>query len=69
MLLVFHFRVIFFFLTTGPRTGFTLLAHETLQLSALVLDFAKFIGLETSDGLENLSAWHRRVSARESAKA
>ena len=42
-------------------------AADILLLTTV--DFAKFIGLETSDGLENLSAWHRRVSARESAKA
>ena len=42
-------------------------AADILLLTAV--DFAKFIGLETIDGLHNLSSWHRRVSERDSASA
>ena len=42
-------------------------AADILLLTTV--DFAKFIGLETTDGFEHLSAWHRRVSERESARA
>ena len=52
---------------TEYLAGASFTAADILLLTTV--DFAKFIGLETSDGLENLSAWHRRVSARESAKA
>ncbi|MCP9223485.1 glutathione S-transferase family protein [Erythrobacter sp. LQ02-29] len=46
-------------------TDFT--AADILLLTTV--DFAGFIGLDTTEGLENLSAWHRRISERESATA
>ena len=42
-------------------------AADILLLTAV--DFAKFIGLETVDGLDALGDWHGRISARESASA
>ncbi|NCQ63623.1 MAG: glutathione S-transferase family protein [Alphaproteobacteria bacterium] len=42
-------------------------AADILLLTAV--DFARFIGLETVDGLDALGGWHGRVSARESAAA
>ena len=42
-------------------------AADILLLTTV--DFAKFIGLETVDGLDNLSSWHRRVLERDSASA
>ncbi|QWC57914.1 glutathione S-transferase [Erythrobacter sp. 3-20A1M] len=42
-------------------------AADILLLTTV--DFAGFIGLDPTNGLENLSAWHRRVSERESATA
>ncbi len=42
-------------------------AADILLLTTV--DFARFIGLETLDGLHDLSSWHRRVSERDSASA
>ena len=42
-------------------------AADILLLTAV--DFASFIGLDTTDGLENLARWHTLVSSRESAAA
>ena len=42
-------------------------AADILLLTTV--DFAKFIGLDATEGLGSLGEWHRRVSARESAAA
>ncbi|WP_010412981.1 glutathione S-transferase family protein [Citromicrobium sp. JLT1363] len=42
-------------------------AADILLLTTV--DFARFIGLGTTDGLENLARWHVLVSSRESAAA
>ncbi|MEL7728190.1 glutathione S-transferase family protein [Citromicrobium bathyomarinum] len=42
-------------------------AADILLLTTV--DFARFIGLDTTDGLENLARWYTLVSARESAAA
>ncbi|GAB5347358.1 glutathione S-transferase family protein [Alteriqipengyuania sp. 357] len=42
-------------------------AADILLLTTV--DFAKFIGLDTTEGLDALGDWHTRVSARESANA
>lgn len=45
-------------------------AYTMADIVALTtVDFAGFIGLETPEGCENLSAWHARVSGRKSANA
>ena len=45
--------------------GYT--AADILLLTTV--DFAGFIGLDTTEGLENLARWHKLVSSRESAAA
>jgi glutathione S-transferase len=49
------------------------LAGETYSMADIVLlttiDFATFIGVEIPEELARLNDWHRRVSARPSAKA
>ena len=47
--------------------GANFTAADILLLTTV--DFAKFIGLDTGEGLENLSRWHKRVSERDSATA
>jgi glutathione S-transferase len=45
-------------------------AYSMADICALsTVDFAEWIGLPIPDGLENLKAWHARVSARPSAAA
>tara|TARA_B100000678_G_scaffold278939_1_gene274155 strand:+ start:274 stop:885 length:612 start_codon:yes stop_codon:yes gene_type:complete len=48
-------------------TGKTFTAADILLLTTV--DFASFIGLETTGGRTNLGQWHSRVSARASAAA
>ena len=48
-------------------TGINFTAADILLLTTV--DFAAFIGLETTVGRENLGQWHARVSARDSANA
>ena len=48
-------------------TGINFTAADILLLTTI--DFASFIGLETTEGRENLGQWHARVSARDSAAA
>ena len=57
----------------GSLAGSEYLAGADFTAADILLlttvDFAKFIGLDTIEGLGSLVEWHKRVSARESAAA
>ena len=54
-------------LIEGARAALEDAGHQAEVLTAV--DFASFIGLDTTDGRENLARWHKQVSSRESAAA